>query len=207
MTVNILSSVPRFVTGLLLIGGMMALPSYGTVVSSLGDTPPTLLQHIRNELNSEDAERLSNALVDVITLAYCEGTCDVNLQSVQNQKIRIENETGVGSVVDLTGLAPAVLEVYRTGPSDELRIMAVTALMKIGDENTIDSLVEMGPATSSRVNRVAQMSLATFYMAVYPELAARSIQTKRLSLDDVNHARTIRVKQAKKEAKMAKKRG
>lgn len=207
MNVDFPSSMPRVLTGILLIGGILALPSSTTVAAPLSEGPPTLLQHLRSELKSQDAERQSNALVDVITLAYCSGTCDVNLQSVQKQKIRIENETGKGSVFDLTGLAPDVLDVYQRGPTDELRLMAVTALMKIGDENTIDDLARMGPSTSSRVNRVAQLSLAAFYTAAYPELAARAIETRHLSLEDVEHARTIRVRQAKNDAKNAKKQG
>lgn len=103
-------------------------------ISALRDSPPTLGTHLRSELQAKDSMRRQMALLDINTLAYCTASCNISLRSVQNQQIRIENETGSGAFVDLDVLVPDLVKSYRQGPADGHRLLALSALLQIGNE-------------------------------------------------------------------------
>jgi len=193
-----LSSFRRvlFFTGLLLGAALLVLPLEAIAQD---DSRPTLVKHLRNELKAKDAERRHMALMDINTLAHCGESCTVNLQTVQGKQIRIESETGAGSVVDLDGLIPDLLESYRRGPADGHRLLALSALLHIGNEKALERLIEEETPQSEGVKRATQRGLASFYLTKYPELMERAMRTRQLSLDDVARAKAYRMRKAKSE--------
>lgn len=194
--------IPRCFYRVGLLVSLAALLLTGPLFAQSTSGPPTLIKHLRAEINSNDAMRQSNALVDVITLAGCTSTCTVGLHSIENRKLRIENDTEMGAVVDFDALAPDIMEVYRTGSSDGHRLLALSALIKIGNETTLEQLVNEGTSASNRqstrVSQQTQRSIATYYLEKYPELIERAKRKKTFSLDDVRRAEGVRVKVARK---------
>ena len=90
---------PQTALLLALAGGLLGVPL--TTAAPLGgpaQDPPTRIKHLRTEMSSKDAMRQGNALMEVISLANCTSTCTVLLQSNQNKQVRIENESGSGSI-------------------------------------------------------------------------------------------------------------
>jgi hypothetical protein len=156
-----------------------------------------LVKHLRKELQSKNAMRRQMALLDVNVLAHCRESCTVNLQSIQGKQIRIENEAGAGTVVDLDGLIPALLKNYRRGPADGHRLLALSALLHIGNEKALDQLVAQEGEQSKAVERATQRGLAGFYLEKYPELMTRAQRTQRLTLDDVARAKALRMRRSK----------
>lgn len=163
------------------------------------DDPPSLIEHLRSELQSDDAMQRERALVDVIALSGCTETCTVSLQSIEEKRLSIANETGTGAVVELTNLVPDLIEVYRNGPADGHRLLALSALINIGNAQALERLVEEGDSQSEEMKRATHKSLAAFYLAKYPELMERSVKTKSLSIEDVRRAEILRVRKLKKE--------
>jgi hypothetical protein len=190
-----LSSVSRLLTVLILAAGLLAVPGQ---TATAQDAPPSLIQHLRSNLQSNNATERENALVDVITLASCSDVCTVNFRSVEEKKLTISDETGTGGVVELNALVPDLLAAYRSGPADGHRLLALSALINIGNETALERLIEEGAFQSKTTNRATQKSLAAFYLEKYPELAERTMRTKRLSMDDVRRAKALRVRQMKK---------
>ena len=198
---------PQTALLLALAGSLLGVPL--TAAAPLGgpaQDPPTLINHFRTEMSSKDALRQENALMDVISLANCTSTCTVPLQSKQNKQVRIENDTGSGSIVDLQALTPDLLKLYRRGPTDGLRLMALSALINVGNEKAIDTVVADASSTryrqSSKVNGSTQKSLVGFYLARYPEL--RDLRGPTFSLEDVRQVKATRARAAKKAMKAAK---
>lgn len=176
----------------------------GAVAQSSADSPPTLVKHLRSELQSKDSMRRQLALLDVNALVHCRATCTISLRSIQDKRIRIENETGMGSVVDLDALIPDLLESYRSGPADGHRLLALSALLHVGNEKALERLIDEGASQSAKLERATHHGLASFYLEKYPELTERALRTSRLSMDDVTRAKALRVKKAKKAKKKAK---
>lgn len=170
----------------------------GPLLAQSTATPPTLIKHLRTELNSKDQARQERALVDVITLANCPASCTVALQSRTARPLRIENETGAGSVVDLDALVPDLLRAYRRGPADGHKLLALAALINIGNDTGLEQLIAEKDAQNATVQKNTDMSLAAFYFAKYPELMEKSIRRQTLSLDDVQRAEVLRLRTAKK---------
>lgn len=154
-------------------------------------------------MSSKDAMRQGNALMDVISLANCTSTCTVLLQSNQNKQVRIENDSDSGSIVDLQALSPDLLKLYRRGPTDGNRLLALSALINVGNETAIETVVGDGSSTrygqSSKVDDATQRSLVGFYLARYPEL--RDLRGTTFSLDDVRQVKATRTRAAKKAMK------
>lgn len=163
------------------------------------DGPPSLIERLRSELRSEDSTQRQRALVDVIALAGCAETCTVSLQSIEEKKLSITNETGTGAVVELNNLVPDLLEVYRSGPADGHRLLALSALINIGNPQALEKLVEEGRSQSEKTKRATHRSLAAFYLEKYPELMERTFKTKNLSIEDVRRAETLRIRKLKEE--------
>lgn len=156
--------------------------------------PPTLIKHLRTELQSTDAMRLNMALVDVVMLARCTASCTVPLVSVRGKEIRITNESGTGGVVDLDALTPDLIEVYKSGPVDGLRLMALSALISIGNQQALEQVIEVSSAQSPDVKRTTDRTLAAFYLEKYPDLMERAQRTKTLRIVDIQRAERMRVK-------------
>lgn len=193
---------------LLLLCSLLAAVPIGTVQAAPSpqttDDPPTLIQHLRNELQQKDPVRREYALMDAIALANCSTSCTVSLNSVQGKRIKIENNDGAGSVVDLTALLPSLLDTYRKGPADGHRLMALSALVRIGDEKTLQRLAEERNTQSKEMNKTTSRSLAAFYLAKYPELGDGLSRSGRLSVSDVEKAQAVRVRLARKANKQNK---
>lgn len=192
---SFLSSVFRTLTILLLGIGLLVIPAQTTRAQ---DAPLSLIQNLRNDLRSSDAAQRENALVDVIGLATCGDTCILKFRSIDEKKLTIANETGTGHVVELSALIPDLLKAYNDGPDDGHRLLALSALINIGDETALHQLIEDGARQSEAMNRATQRSLAAFYLEKYPELVEQTMKTKRLSMDDVQRAKSVRVRQMKK---------
>jgi hypothetical protein len=185
----------------LLLAAVLAVPiSAGATASDAllrpgaAAEPPTLISHLRSELQQSDPARRDHALVDVISLANCPASCTVALQSTDRKKVTIANETEKGAVMDLSTLTPALIDVYRDGPADGHRLLALSALLKIGNEQAIDRLVDESALQSESVAHSTHRGLAAFYLAKYPELEAKTMQRGRLSLEDVQRARALHLK-------------
>ena len=143
---------------------------------------PVLLEHLQTEIRDRDPDRRERALVDVVALAACQSACTVQMKSLSGETVRI----GDG---DLTGLGPALLRVYRAGPTDEHRLLALSALMNVGDEASIDALIGKPVPVSFELARTTQRYITAFYLDRYPELQNRARRTGTFSLDDVKIAR------------------
>lgn len=189
------SVASRTLVVLLLGAGLLAIPG---PTATAQDTPPSLIQHLRNNLRSDDAVQRESALVDIIALASCANSCTVAFRSIDEKKLTIANETGTGHVVELNALVPDLLEAYRSGPADGHRLLALSALINIGNEKALERLIDEGARQSKETNRATQRSLAAFYLAKYPELLERTMKTNRLSMDDVYRAQALRVRQMNK---------
>ena len=187
---------------LLLIGG---LTNAGTAVaiSPVPSSPAlsTLSEHLRSELRSMDATRQERALIDVVALSQCTASCTIKMSSLPMRKIRIDNDTGAGSVANLTILTPVLTRIYRVGPTDELRLLALSALLNIGDETSLDAVVEHVASVSPRVKTVTHRGLSTFFLTKYPELNMRMSRNGTLALDDIHVARARAERQMRKQAR------
>jgi hypothetical protein len=170
----------------------------------LDTSPTTLIDHLRTELRANDVLRQQNALVDVIALANCQAACNVNLRSASDKGVRIENETGVPSVLDLTALVPDLMHNYRSSPEDGTKLLALSALINVGDERSIEALVGTRTKKSDRVERTTQRSLTAFFLTRYPELKDRAVRSGSFSLADVVRLRQQRARDARKLAKQAR---
>jgi hypothetical protein len=190
--------LPRFCVraglALSLVGLLMAGPLFAQSTA----TPTTLIKHLRTELNAKDGDRQERALIDVIALANCPASCVVALQSRTDQTLRIDNETGAGSVIDLDVLVPDLLRAYRRGPADGHKLLALAALINIGNDTGLEQLIAEKDAQNATVRKNTDMSLAAFYFAKYPELTEQTMRRRVLSLDDVQRAEVLRLRAAKK---------
>jgi len=178
----------------------ISLPVTTQAQKSMDDDPPTLIKHLRNELQQEDPKRQEAALMDVIALANCTESCTVNLHSIQDKPLNIEGETGKGAVVDLTALRSDLLNTYRKSPTESHRLMALSALIRVGDDKTLEKLLRKRPFQSDKVRRATEMGLAQFYLEKYPELMEEARHTGQLTIRDVRRAKALRVKAEKKVA-------
>jgi hypothetical protein len=177
---------------------LAGLLTAGPLFAQSTATPPTLIKHLRTELNSKDGDRQERALVDVIALANCPASCVVALQSRTDQTLRIENETGTGSVVDLDGLVPDLLRAYRQGPADGHRLLALTALINVGNDAGLEQLIDEKDVQNAKVQHTTNKRLAAFYFAKYPEIVEKTMRGRVLSLDDVHRAESRRLRAAKR---------
>jgi hypothetical protein len=169
--------------------------------------PPSIIKHLRAEISSKDAARQQNALIDVIVLSRCEASCTVNFLSIPDKMLRVENESGAGTAIDLEALVPALMRAYRTGPADGHRLLALSALINVGNETAFEQLAaessDRSSQQSNRVNNATQRSLAAFYLEKYPELTKKMGRSQTFSIEDVRRAEGVRVRLAKKNAKTA----
>ena len=180
--------------------GLAGLLAAGPLLAQPSTERPTLIKHLRTELGSKDDVRQERALIDVIALSHCEASCLVSLQSATNRKVRIANESGVGNVVDLDALAPDLLWAYRNGSADGYKLLALAALINVGNQAALERLIdEKESQRSRRVRKATDRSLAAFYFAKYPELIERSTRRRGLTLDDVQQAEVLRLRRAKKD--------
>ena len=192
----------RLITALLLAGSLTFTGSLAYAApSSENDTPlvqtnPTLIEHLRTEIRDRDPDRRESALVDVIALAACQTPCTVQMRSFPGESIRIADAANT-----LAGLGPDLFRAYRSGPTDQHRLLALSALINIGNAKALEQLIDEGARQSEGVNRTTQRSLAAFYLQKYPELRNRTLRSGQISLYDVRRAEALRVKRAKKAAK------
>jgi hypothetical protein len=187
---------------LALLGGLLAAPSAsGTPAPNQSPAdPPTLIKHLQNDLQGPDSAKRQAALIDIIALANCTSTCTIALQSVDEKRIRIENASGKGAVVDLTALVPDLLNTYRTGPADGHRLLALSALLHIGNQSALEQLIDESARQSDGVKQATHRNLAGFYLTRYPELEENVTRTRTLSIEDVWRAEALRVRAARKQA-------
>jgi hypothetical protein len=187
----------RILTALIFAAALLTVSGQSAIAQMSENTPPSLVQHLRSDLKSDDAAQREHALVDIIALASCTDVCTVNFRSISEKKLSIDNKTGTGHVVELNALVPDLLKTYRSGPADGHRLLALSALINIGNEEALEQLVDEGGRQSKAITKATQRSLAAFYLEKYPELAERTTKTKRLSLDDVRRAKAVRVRQVR----------
>ena len=200
---------PQTALLLALAGSLLGAPlAAAPVLGATAQDPPTLTEHLRTEIGSQDALRQENALMDVIMLSRCEASCTVDFFSIPDKTLHVENESGVGRIMDLNALVPDLMKAYRTSPvggHDGHRLLALSALINIGNAASLEQLATDSSDPSSRqsdwVNRNTQRSLVGFYLAKYPELAEQITRNNTFSVQDVRRAEGARVRLAKKEAK------
>lgn len=194
------SSLSCLLAVALLLGTGFLTPSQAVAQSS-DDGPPTLVKHLRSGLQSGDDVEQQAALLDIVALANCPASCTIPLQSIQGKEIRIGNEAEAGSVMDLDALVPDLIKTYWRGPTDGHRLLALSALLYIGNERAFEQLIENGEEQSPAMEKTMHRQLASFYLENYPELTDRTVRTRQLSLDDVARAKALRVKKMKKAEK------
>lgn len=191
----------RLLPTLLLAGSLTVVSSPSYAAPPAGDeisvarVDPGIIDHLRNEIRDRDPDRQENALVDVIALAACQGSCDVQLQSRPGESARID-----GASMDLDRLGPALLHAYRYGATDQHRLLAIAALINVGNEKSIDALIETPTPVSEKVARTTQRHITSFYLDRYPELRRRVQRTGTVSLDDVAWARARHERALRKQA-------
>ena len=188
-----LSSLYRTLTVLLLGTGLLAVSGPTVLGQNSDDAPPSLVEHLRTELEHNSSIRRHLALIDVTGLANCPNVCQMNLSSAKNQELKTTKR------LDLSALTPVLLQNYRRGPEDGQRLLALSALIGIGDEEAISTLVDEGARQSDNVNRETQRSLAAFYLGKYPELANKAKWNGEISLVDVEKAKRVRIKKARSQ--------
>lgn len=113
------------------------------------------------------------ALLDIIALANCRTSCLLRLHSAQKKTLQITNESELGAAVDLDVLISDVVRLYRSGDVDETRLLALSALINIGNEQTLQSLIESPDETSERVERSTHKSVAFFFWSSTPNCLKR----------------------------------
>ena len=120
---------------------------------------------------------------------------------------RVENESGAGTAIDLDALVPDLMKAYRSGPADGHRLLALSALINIGNTRALEQLAtdssDRSSQQSGRVNSATQRALVAHYLEMYPELTERAMRNMTFSIEDAQRAETVRGKLAKKEAKAA----
>ena len=190
----------RLLGALLVSTGLLftAQPASATFTPEIA--PPSLIEHLRSQLKSKDAMAREWALVDVISLANCTSTCTISLHSLEDKKIRIENETGIGTLLDLRALVPDLIRTYRTAADDGHRLLAVSGLINIGDDTTLAQLIDESTLQSDDVSRKTHASLVSFYLEKYPELTEKTLKRKSLDLEDIERAKKKRDRDARKSA-------
>jgi len=194
--------LPGILAALLIASSFMGTASARAASSSgltiIAEDPPTLVEHLRKELQSKEDRRRELALVDVIALANCPENCTLTLLSAQGKTLRIENDTGVGAAVDLNRLTPELLQAYRRSDmQDGLRLLALSALINVGNEKAIESLVQNPSSGSERVQRESNKILVSFFLEEYPELLDGARKKQAFSLDDVEKVRALRLKRVR----------
>ena len=188
---NTLFSLTSRLLTVLFVGASVVAVSAPTATAQMSEESPiTLTQHFKTELQSNSASRRLLALIDVVGLANCPNSCDMTLSSARNQEFKTTRR------MDLSALTPELLDSYRRGPEDGQRLLALSALIGIGDEDALSTLVEEGSRQSNNVNRETQRSLAAFYLEKYPELANKAKWNGEISLVDVERAKRMRIKKA-----------
>lgn len=192
---------------LLVIPNLWAAPGPSPSELQFAEDPPTLVGHLRTELRAKTTTRQEQALADVISLSGCFASCTVQLQSLGQQSIRlqIDNTTGVGPLLDLNALNPDLLRIYHTGKTDEARLMALSAIMGLGNETTIESLVNTPSSQSARVGDITHRVVVQFFVNAYPELLKNGQKLRTVSMDEVAELRAERVRQARRAARRAAK--
>lgn len=181
----------RLVMALLLAGSLILIgsPAYATHPSEdeavLVRTDPAVIKHLRAELRARDWDRQESALVDIVALATCQTGCSVQLRSMPGKTVRGSADVSA----DLLGLGPDLLQTYRTSPNDGHRLLALSALINVRDEESIDVLIENPGPVSSELARKTRMQVTSFYLERYPELRHQVERTGVLSLNDVRIAR------------------
>jgi hypothetical protein len=92
-------------------------------------------------------------------------------------------------MLDLRGLAPDLLWVYRTGPSDALRLLALSGLLHLRTESSLDDLVQLSVQMSARVQEATYRGLAAVFLDQYPVLHEVAARSHTLSMADIRRAR------------------
>lgn len=197
-----MNMLPRLLLSLLLVGSLVApsIPATAAPDSgpALSENRPSLISHLRTELRSNDALRRQNALMDVIMLANCPGSCTVQFHSLP-KSLHIDNEMGVGTAIDVNALVPDLLRTYQSGPTDGHRLLALSALINIGNEDVLETLISENMGVSSSVKKTTHQRVAAFLLTEYPELTERTVRSKSLSMDDVQLVKMKRERELKQQ--------
>ena len=166
--------------------------------STVAENSSPLIMHLRNQLRAPEARQRELALVDVIALANCNTSCTLGLHSLQNnKKLRVDDATGAASVLDLNALVPDVRRIYRRESPESHKLLALSALINIGNEEALESLIEKpSNSAASQVGRQTNRSIASFFLEKYPELKRQTERTGHLSLTDVRRVRAVHLKQS-----------
>jgi hypothetical protein len=180
---------------------LFSVPAFGQDRGPVRAAPafeaPTLTEHLHAELESRSAERRQLALTDLVALGTCASGCQVALRSLPGRSgaertVALRVPVGLRAV-DLSRLAPTVLDTYNRSASEPTQVLALAALRAIGDEST---MTELGSAShrgrSERVQRIAGQSVIEYFVAAYPELGPEVDRRGRLSMLDVTLAQQRR---------------
>jgi len=192
----------RLVPALVLAGSLSVAGSlshaalFPTDEAPLVRIDPDLIAHLRTEIRDRNPDRRENALVDVIAMAACQASCTVQLRSLPGKSIRVNDTENT-----LARLGPDLLRAYRSGPTDQHRLLALSALMSVGDEGRINRLIEKPVPVSFELERKTQRHIAAFYLNRYPELQRRVGRTGTFSINDVRVARARHERVLRKEAR------
>jgi predicted component of type VI protein secretion system len=73
-------------------------------------------------------------------------------------------------------------------------LLALSALINIGDPASLERVVSEGARQSEVVQRATNRSLVAFYLDQYPELAERAHSRKEITLQAVRQAESVRMR-------------
>lgn len=163
----------------------------------------SLHAHLRNDLQSDQSWRQQAALQDIVLIAHqCAGPCSVRLKSRDGASLRVEHDLGLQSVLDLSTLAPDVLDAYRSSTDEAIQVMSLSAILRIGHEPTIEALVAIAADQSSKVERMTHRGVWSYFTEKYPEIQKNSPRPL-LTLDEVARARAERERDLRRARKNA----
>lgn len=77
--------------------------------------------------------------------------------------------------MDFDVLVPDLIRIYWRGPNDGRRLMALSALLHIGNERAFEQLIESSDQQSPAMEKNMHRLLAGFYLEKYPELSERTL--------------------------------
>lgn len=132
---------------------------------------------------------------------------------VLHSNIRQVREDALASLItvahrnqhDLSAAVPALLALYSSGRSGPERMMAVTALRVIGDEESIEQLVLLSEDERDRkIRDHTRRNIVDYYLTAYPELHSTLEKSKYLTYARIQRAKRQHLKAMQQEGPIAK---
>ena len=169
--------------------------------------PPSIVEHLQKQLRLPSPAQQALALGDVVRLTTCTASCMVQLQSFGEQTVQIsvKNMTGAGTLIDLSSLVPDLRRVYDSGANDQLRLMALSSMLLIGDEEELMALTKTLSKQSERIQEVTRRPIVSYFTTAYPSLQEEVDPNGGLSIERIRKAHAEQLRADRKSERNARK--